>query len=241
MSEEVANPVELLLEIAQLDQRIARVVAQRRQQIGAIQERTKQFEAAKVAFEQATTNANAVRDRYDLEQKEIRVDREKLKARRKALSTFNNHKVQQGALVEIERAERLISAREESLFAIVDSLDEVEALEKQTKLAYEVAEIAVKEAQDASRDECLDLETQFKDARKEREALLNRIPASIKGVYDQVYEKFPVDPVVRVAKNHCSGCFMTVPPQTLVDMREGKGLAKCRGCGRLLAPEKEAH
>jgi predicted nucleic acid-binding Zn-ribbon protein len=101
--------------------------------------------------------------------------------------------------------------------------------------------MAVKEAQDESRDECLDLETQFKEARKEREALLAIIPPNIKGVYDQVYEKFPADPVVRVDKNHCSGCFMTVPPQTLVDMTAGKGLAKCRGCGRLLAPEKDAH
>jgi predicted nucleic acid-binding Zn-ribbon protein len=241
MSEEVANPVELLFEVAQLDQRIARVVAQRRQQLGAIQDRTKEFDEAKVAFEQATVNANAVRDRYDFEQKEIRADREKLKARRKSLSTFNNHKVQQGALVEVERAERLIGAREESLFAIVDSLDEVEAVEKQTKLAYENAEMAVKEAQDASREECLDLETQFKEARKERDALLTRIPPNIKSVYDQVYEKFPADPVVRVTKNHCSGCYMTVPPQTLVDMTAGKSLAKCRGCGRLLALEKDAH
>jgi predicted nucleic acid-binding Zn-ribbon protein len=241
MSEEVANPVELLFEVSQLDQRIARVIAQRRQQLGTIQDRSRQFDESKVAFEHATVNANAVRDRYDLEQKEIRADREKLKARRKALSTFNNHKVQQGALVEIERSERLISAREESLFSIIDSLDEVEALEKQTKLAYENAEMAVKEAQDASRDECLDLETQFKEARKERDALLKIIPPNIKSVYDQVYEKFPADPVVRVAKNHCSGCYMTVPPQTLVDMTAGKGLAKCRGCGRLLAPEKNAH
>jgi predicted nucleic acid-binding Zn-ribbon protein len=116
MSEEVANPVELLFEVSQLDQRIARVIAQRRQQLGTIQDRSRQFDESKVAFEQATVNANAVRDRYDVEQKEIRADREKLKARRKALSTFNNHKVQQGALVEIERSERLISAREESLF-----------------------------------------------------------------------------------------------------------------------------
>jgi uncharacterized protein len=238
MGEELSNPVERLLEISLLDQRIARVVAQRRQQLATIQEKTKELEEAKKIVDEAILTANSVRDRYDLEQREIRAEREKLKARRKALSTFNNHKIQQSALLEIERNDRLIGVREESLFAIVDSLDEVEAVEKQGKARLEECELSVQEAQESSREECLDLEGQFKDARKARDELLTSLAPDVRRTYDHVYERFPADPVVRIDNNHCAGCFMMIPPQILVDIVERRGLVKCRGCGRLLAPEK---
>jgi predicted nucleic acid-binding Zn-ribbon protein len=239
MNNEEGNSLERLHKVAQLDQRIARVVAERRKQLSGLQELSRLLEEARVEFDEATKKADLVRQRYDQEQREIKVEREKLKGRRKALATFNNHKVQQSALVEIERNERIISAREESLFAIVDSLDEVEANEKRLRNLVEERQLSVRLAQENGRQECSSLESQFKEARREREEILASVPDEIRIVYNSVYEKFPADAVVKVEKGNCSGCFMVVPPQALVDMLDGaKGIVKCRGCGRLLVSEK---
>ncbi|MFH1050663.1 MAG: C4-type zinc ribbon domain-containing protein [bacterium] len=47
------------------------------------------------------------------------------------------------------------------------------------------------------------------------------------------------DAVVRVRKNSCSGCFSSVPPQKIVEIRNNLDtLFHCEQCGRILYPEE---
>jgi len=47
------------------------------------------------------------------------------------------------------------------------------------------------------------------------------------------------DAVVRIRKNSCSGCFSSVPPQKIVEIRNNlDSLFHCEQCGRILYPEE---
>lgn len=230
----LGGSLKVLMQVVALDQRIARVVAERKRQIKLLKERTAFFDEAQKEYESAKSATQEVRDRYDKEEAGLKEEREKLKGRRKALATFSNYKVQQSALQELERAERLLAVREESLFAIVDNLDEVEDAEKLAAERLAESEVAFKEIKAESQEGCADLEAQFKQARKEREELLQHVPADVRRVYSQVYERYAADAVVPVQKKHCSGCYMTVPPQVMVELHNCEQIVKCRGCGRIL-------
>jgi uncharacterized protein len=56
--------------------------------------------------------------------------------------------------------------------------------------------------------------------------------------YERI-RKYHVDPVVKINKNSCSGCFNSVPPQKIVEIRNQLDkLFFCENCGRILFTEE---
>jgi predicted nucleic acid-binding Zn-ribbon protein len=233
--------LKVLNKIVALDQRIARIIGERKRQIQTLKDRTVFYEEAKAAHEKASEAASVVRERYDQEEKALKEERERLRGRRKAVSSFSNYKVQQSALQELERAERLLSVREESLFSIVDNLDEVEDAEKAAAHHLADCEQAYQDIKSQSREGVSEIKEQFEEARKQRDELLEEVSAELRNAYLHVYERYPADAVVAVQNNHCSGCFMMVPPQVSVELYNCSSIVKCRGCGRILTLDKETH
>lgn len=172
------------------------------------------------------------------EERAIREENEKLIARRKALTTFSNYKLQQAAEKEIEGAARHLSLREE---ALLQTFDEVENLEKAFTTEKESYNKNV-QAYDSVVAEMTEVFTSLEDreARKngERQEVLPNIPKKEYTLYENIHKKFPQNPVVPVHGNACSGCFMQVGPQIMVQMARGDTLTRCPGCGRIVFPEE---
>ncbi|RMG41910.1 MAG: hypothetical protein D6719_07635 [Candidatus Dadabacteria bacterium] len=70
---------------------------------------------------------------------------------------------------------------------------------------------------------------------KEREKIVEKIDKKQLEQYERVRERFPADAVVPLAAgDNCSGCFMHLGPQALVQIARGEEIVRCRGCGRIL-------
>lgn len=73
---------------------------------------------------------------------------------------------------------------------------------------------------------------------EKREKLITKIDKASLAMYDRVrvYHK---DAAVKVKKNSCSGCFSSIPPQLIVEMRsEDDVIYTCENCARILIPEE---
>ncbi len=71
---------------------------------------------------------------------------------------------------------------------------------------------------------------------RQRSDLASRIDGDVLTNYERIRE-YHKDVVVPIRKGSCSGCFNTIPPQKVVEMRTYKRMDFCEHCGRLLYPE----
>ena len=100
---------------------------------------------------------------------------------------------------------------------------ELEQLEQETRARLE--SIAAEEQRE--RDQASALEA-------ERQALLERLPATLRNRYERIRASREGRAVVPILKGACGGCYRGQPPQALQEARRGDRTLICDGCGRLL-------
>jgi predicted nucleic acid-binding Zn-ribbon protein len=230
----------LLVELSKLDGRIALLQAQRKKLEDESKTRNQGLSTLQAKREarfkiQADKKALVAR-----EEKSIKLEREKIHERRRALSTLNNYKLQQAAEREIEYVSKQIGQREDLLLGL---MREVEVLDKELQDADAALQGMRDElaAFDKSSGETLshiaeDLRSLQEDRTKQAQGIGN---PQILTTYGRIVARFPSDPIVDVAnRDSCSGCFMRVGPQVPVQIARGD-VVKCPGCGRILKLPRE--
>lgn len=241
MSDSTQKPVlPILIELSKLDGRIAVLQAQvkqlesegknRNQAVLSLQ--AKRDVRAKVAGEKKALVAR--------EEKAIKLEREKINERRRALSTLNNYKLQQAAEREIEYVSKQIGQREDLLLGLmreVDTLDK-ELAEADTSLQGLRDELVAFEK--SSSESISQVQGELKSLHEDRAAQAQVVGnVQILTVYNRTLARFPSDPIVdAVNRESCAGCFMRVGPQVAVQISRGD-VVKCPGCGRILKLPRE--
>ncbi len=110
-------------------------------------------------------------------------------------------------------------------------------LETQKKDADET-KAELKETQQEFEDIASDTNDEVKTLREKREEIYNQINKKFIEEYDRI-RTLMKDAVVTVKRNSCSGCFNSVPPQMIVEIRNNLDTAfHCEACGRILSPEE---
>ena len=69
---------------------------------------------------------------------------------------------------------------------------------------------------------------------RQRQTLLERLPAGIRVRYERIRTSKEGRGVVPILKGSCGGCYRGQPPQALQEARRGDRVLTCDGCGRLL-------
>ncbi len=74
---------------------------------------------------------------------------------------------------------------------------------------------------------------------KERTDLVKQCDNDVLSMYERV-RTFHPDAAVPLKRGSCSGCFRSVPPQVMVEIRKKQEIFMCEGCGRILLPEENS-
>jgi predicted nucleic acid-binding Zn-ribbon protein len=230
----------LLIELSKLDGRIAILQAQQKKLEDERKTRTQALTTLQAKREARVKIQSEKKALVTREEKAIKLEREKIHERRRALSTLNNYKLQQAAEREIEYVSKQIGQREDLLLGL---MREVEVLDKElqdadTALQGMRDELA---AFDKTSGESIaqiteDLRALQDDRTKQAQSVGN---VQILTTYGRIVARFPSDPIVDVMnRESCSGCFMKVGPQVAVQISRGD-VVKCPGCGRILKLPRE--
>lgn len=237
MSTSQPGLLKILISLAKIDKSLAQILAERKQMQDSISASLLQLKNGEADFSNRSRLLNDKKSMYQKEEKKLKEEREKLVARRKALSTLSNYKLQQAAEREIDAASKQLDAHEENMLGVLEEID---------KLALTAAE-SEKQLNDLKAKKA-ELDKQANElfaALQERErAKLDEKMLHVKGIdapslviYERTRERFPMDPVVPLKKDTCSGCFMSLGPQAVVLIGKGESVVKCRGCGRIVYVE----
>ena len=225
----------IIIQLSKLDVQIATLSAQKKKletDLAARKQVIAGHETKRVAREKVLGEKKTLCSK---EEKSVKAERDRINERRTALNTLNNYKLQQAAEREIDFVAKQIGQREDLLLGL---MREIEALEK------EVGDIngVIKGLQDEysalekeSSETIKTLEDQLGSLNKERTEQASCLAGqTVLLAYNRIRDRFPSTPVVEVLnKDSCSGCFMKLGPQVVVQVSR-QDVVKCPGCGRIL-------
>ncbi|MBI5325878.1 MAG: hypothetical protein HZB41_11515 [Ignavibacteriae bacterium] len=122
---------------------------------------------------------------------------------------------------------RTTGIKEENLTAKID----------EQKQEVKTVDIELKEAKEEFNSITNDQDEDVKHLIKKRKDTVKKISKEFIKEYNRIRDHTP-DATVRVKRNSCSGCFSSIPPQKIVEIRNSlEMIYTCENCGRILYPE----
>jgi predicted nucleic acid-binding Zn-ribbon protein len=225
--------IQALLELSRVDVQIAELEDEKRGLPAARAALVAEREKAQTAVEAA--QAALVAAEHEQRRHEAAVaDREalvvKLEGQQHQIKTNEAYKV---LLHEIEQARAAISDAETHILEAMEGIERARgALERARGGVKGIDErTAQQERVIAEREKSLD--QTLGNLRRDREALVGGVDAALLARYDRIITRRR--PAVALAmKGSCMGCHVTIPPQTLLELRRGERLNTCGNCQRIL-------
>lgn len=138
----------------------------------------------------------------------------------------------------------------------IDSLfEEVEKNETRTKDIKEITEMllgdvdglekkAVEMKADLSEKQSLlnELDEQYKQdessLREKRMVLTGRVDPVSLSLYERINNNYKGEATAIVRKGNCSGCYNSIPPQRVIEIKSSEKIFTCQSCGRILISEE---
>lgn len=87
-----------------------------------------------------------------------------------------------------------------------------------------------------------ELDEQYKQEesglREKRNELLTKIDESSSILYERINSSYKGEATAIVRRGNCSGCYNSIPPQTVIEIKSAEKLYTCQSCGRILIAEE---
>ncbi len=234
------NFIENLIEVGKLDATLTRMMMEKEMSTKQYSHINAELNRKAVILSGRSNLLKEKEAKYSVEEKRIGEERQKLVDRRKAIMSFNDFRTQQAAQKEIEFASKQLDAREESLFPL---MEEIENLKKDYDRIVEECK-ALKTSFDALAKTRKEADDVFKKREEEnlqkKDSIIKNLERSIFVEYNKAKNRNPMDPIVPViGANLCGGCSMKLGSQVVVNIAKENFVVHCPGCNRILYIKKE--
>ncbi|MDZ4711575.1 MAG: C4-type zinc ribbon domain-containing protein [bacterium] len=74
--------------------------------------------------------------------------------------------------------------------------------------------------------------------KEKRHTLISGLDYYSSSLYERINNSFRGEATAIVRKGNCSGCFNSIPPQRVIEIRIAEKIFTCQSCGRILIPEE---
>jgi predicted nucleic acid-binding Zn-ribbon protein len=231
-----------LLDLAELDSRIARAEAARKNPPQAA--RVKELIARRQELTQELTGRFGTRDDLQTELSRIESDVALVDARRtrdaERLATSSNPKEVQGFESELASLARRKSDLEDAELDVMDRLEQAEAsVAEQEALIAELNAEGAQLSAEAKRV-VADADAVLEQAARDRAAIAGAVPADLLALYGRTSQRSAGAALLR--RNMCEGCNMVLAGTDLQTIRQATEdtVATCPECGAILVRTEES-
>ena len=150
------------------------------------------------------------------------------------LMSIKTNREYQAMTKEIKNLEQDVDTKEEKLLFLMDELD---TQEKNNKifLEKEAADKTENERKKKEMEERVEvLKTELDELEQEKPKILEELDPQLQSRYERIIGKFGDYAVTHVVGEVCQGCFTTMPPQTVNEVKKNDRIITCEACGRIL-------
>lgn len=234
----MSEQLELLLELQRIDAELSELGRERDLlpvRIVELEERKRHTVADAESIEGELERAKKERRRLERDLEDHTAKITDLRSKQVVIKTNEEY----AALnTEIEFVKREISTAEDAMLTL---LEEVEQLSENATRAMEEAESATVQIDaDISEltSEVAELDDSLAVKRDERKRIAMRVEGSLLRRYEGTMRSKDTA-LAYVVDGACSGCYKSLPPQTVIEVKRSTRFIECDGCGRILYWRRE--
>ncbi len=192
------------------------------------------LEAMKTWIESTTHEIQEAQKERRQREGELKLTEEKLKKHQNQLYDVTTNKEYDAITQEIEQEKENISYYESRILELI-------ALEEETTKELEDRKTESEQIQTDLQEKEKELRAMEKESEDEelklmheREKILVRLNKRVLSQYKRILHAKNHLAVVPITRNACGGCFNTIPPQKIVEIRKMSQIYSCEVCGRIL-------
>lgn len=138
---------------------------------------------------------------------------------------------------EIVRYEKEVDGLETKELELMEEIDHLRSLFKEAEAGLARTQLLVDEDLASIRQRSERMLAQQAEIRQERETLVKEVPEAILPLYERLMKSKNGLALARMHEGKCEGCHMKLIPSTVVAVQNGKEIARCEDCGRILYTE----
>ena len=231
--------LELLTVLSEIDEQIQELTAQNEELpevIDELESERKQARSLLADVQGRFEDLAKERKRMERELEDLQAKLADLSAKQLAIKTNEEY----AALShEIGFVKTEIERKEDAILAILEQADgasrEVADVADQT----EARDRELLERAEALRGELSRLGDALAVKRDERLRVAKRIDPSVLERYERILASKGDSALAPVLDGACSGCYIKLPPQTVIEIKRADRLIECQSCGRILIFRRE--
>lgn len=193
------------------------------------------LEAVEGRFEDLTKD----RKRLERELSDLQAKHADLTAKRLAIKTNEEY----AALShEITFVDREIEEKEDAILRILEQQESASSELSGLRDQVAAVEQGIDGRIEGLREELKRLEDALVIKRDERLRVATRVDDEVLKRYERILASKGDSALANCSDGACSGCYMTLPPQTVIEVKRADHLMECQSCGRILfwQPEPES-
>lgn len=226
--------LELLLKLQEIDYDLTELERSKDYLPDMINNLKKEIEDTSTTFknsDERLTQLILLRKQLELDLEEINSELTKLQRQMREIKTNREY---DALVTEIANRKLKISNTEEELLKVLTETDEIQDKIKEQKeksVSVEKNNLVQLESLQKEVDSIGIKVKQKEDERKNISVRLNKL---ILATYERVKKVKGGVAIVPVRKRACSGCYKSLPPQRIQEIKKGDNLITCDSCGRVL-------
>lgn len=165
---------------------------------------------------------------------EIEEETARLKKSKNKMMAAENPKEYNAMMREMDNLERITRDRNHEMETLSEELKIQTDIQKEINAEYTDVNKSLKEVE-------ANIEKRMEKANKEKDALLKKrgekskgVPAPVFARYEFIRERLEHPVIVPVEDGVCTGCNITIPPQSYIELQKGSQILSCTNCQRLM-------
>ncbi len=159
---------------------------------------------------------------------------ELLKELHKKLSNVKKAKELNAVDTEINSVKKILSDTQTAKTKLIDVIETLKKELKEEEQIIQEQEKNIKELEDSIKKETDENAVIIESLNKERDKVAAKLPPELLSEYEFIFEKKGGKAIVGVKGSVCTGCYMSLPPQTVNDIKKGYKIFYCQSCARML-------
>lgn len=228
------NTLERLIDLQRIDSELIEIKNLRGDLPVQVDRLNKDIEELENTLIELGSKSQAYKKEHGISEMEIKALEGKQKKYQMQLFEVKTNREYDAVTKEIESVKANISKKESRLLELMDLEEEIQKAIKDTKEKLGVLQEKLKGRKGELNQRMEKTEKDELILEDKRQKIVRDLTPRILGTYERIRKAKHGLAVVPVMRNACGGCFKTLPPQRILEIRDMERLHVCEVCGRIL-------
>jgi len=163
----------------------------------------------------------------------------KLKKYKKQLYLVTTNKEYDALLTEIDHSKDILSKTQTNYDDFTKLKESISESLKNNKFELGETTTSLKDCKEELHEALKDSEEEYNSLEEKRGGLETKIETKFLSLYNRMRKGRRGMGIISVHKNACGSCYNVLPPQTVIEIRNGEKIITCHTCGIILFWENE--